>query len=157
VRVAPEIEPSGPVLSGEERLTGTEFCLRLERGLSAAAAEVHSDVDTINGTASESPGRVDGVEERFGEADAVEEIVQLAHVGVVVGEVAVLVLNLCGEDGAAVVELERSDLLGEAADPALDGDHEGGVGAAECCGHARVFKEPGGKAAELPLGTAVGT
>ncbi len=53
------------------------------------------------------------------------------HVGVVVAEVAVLVFDLGHEDGTAVAELEWGDFLGEAVDPALGGDHEGGVVGAE--------------------------
>ena len=46
---------------------------------------------------------------------------------------------------------------GEAAHPALGGNHEGGVVRAQGVGHGGVFEEPGGEAAELPLGAGVGT
>ncbi len=72
------------------------------------------------------------------------------------GEAAVFVFNLGDEDGAAAADLEGGDFLGEAVDPALDGDHEGGIVGAEGGGHAGVFEEPGGVAAELPLGAGVG-
>src|ERR1700688_1820552 len=92
-------------------------------------------------------------------------------------EAAVFVFNLGDEDGASVAELEGGGLLGEAGDPTLGGDHEGGIvgaeggsGAGRTCfippfamrlrrmGHPSicVFEEPGGEASEVPLGAGVG-
>ena len=71
-------------------------------------------------------------------------------------EAAVLVFDLGDEDGTAAAYLEWGGFLGEAVDPAFDGNHEGGVVGAERGGHAGVFEEPGGVAAELPLGAGVG-
>ena len=70
-----------------------------------------------------------------GEAGAEEDVAHVGHVGVGgVGcgdEAAVFVFNLGDEDGAAAADLQRGDFLGEAVDPALGGNHEGGVVGAE--------------------------
>ena len=57
--------------------------------------------------------------------------------------------------GPAAAYLERGELLGETAEPAFGGNHEGGVvGADGSCGFG-VSEEPGGQAAEIPLGAGV--
>ncbi len=125
-----------------------------------ADAEVDTGEDAGDAAGGEFVAAVDGVEEGVGEAGADEDVAHVGHVGVGgVGwgvKAAVLVFNLRDDDGAAATDLEWGGLLGEAVDPALGGDHEGGVVGAEGGGHAGVFEEPGGEAAELPLGAGVG-
>jgi len=55
-------------------------------------------------------------------------------------EAAVFVFDLGDEDGASAADLEGGGLLGEASDPALGGNHEGGVVGAEGGGHLWVFE-----------------
>src|SRR5437016_213061 len=121
-----------------------------------AEAEVDSGEDAGDAAVGELVAAVDGVEEGAGVAGTEGDVAHVDHVGVdwvgwggiLLGEAAVFVFNLGDDDWAAVTDLERGGLLGEAVDPALDGDHEGRVVGAQRGGHARVFEEPGGEAAE---------
>ena len=160
MRVAPVIEPAGPVLGDEEGLVGLEGGEEIHLFLVLAEAEVDSGEDAGDAAVGEFIAAIDGVEEGAGVAGTEEDVAHVGHVGVGgVGcgdKAAVFVFNLGDDDGAAAADLERGDLLAEASDPALGGDHEGGIVGAEGGGHARVFEEPGGEAAELPLGAGVG-
>ncbi len=126
-------------------------------------AEVDAGEDAGDAAVGELVAAVDGVEEGVGVAGADEDVAHVGHVGVggigcdiLFGEAAVFVFNLRDDDRAAAADLEGGRLLGEAGDPSLGGDHEGGIVGAEGGGHAGVFEEPGGEAAELPLGAGVG-
>ena len=147
------------------QLAGVQRTYRGEGGetfFRAADAEVDSGIDAGDAAEGEFVAAVDGVEEGGGVAGAEEDVAHVGHVGVsgvgrlVLGEAAVFVFDLRDEDGTAVADLEWGGFLREAIDPALDGDHEGGVVGAEGGGHAGVFEEPCGVAAELPLGKGVG-
>jgi hypothetical protein len=106
VRMAPEIEPAGPVFGGEEWLAGALFSEYVECGRGMPAAEVDAGEDTVDFAGGEGARRVDRVEELFVEAGGDEDIAHVVHVGVVVGEIAVLIFNLRSDDGAAVFNLQ---------------------------------------------------
>ena len=97
---------------------------------------------------------VGGVELRLGEAGVDEDVVDVFHVGVVVAEAAVFVFDLDGDDGAAVADLEGRDFLAETQEPGARGGEE--LRIARAHDHGGIFEEPGGKAAEFPLGAGVG-
>ncbi len=78
----------------------------------------------------------------------------LLHVGVIVAEGAVLVFDLDGDDGAAIADLQGSQLFAEAKEPAARRLHEFWVGAAH--DDAALLEQPCRVTAPLPLGADVG-
>ena len=156
VGVAPVIEPSWPVFGDEEGSVGSDFGEGVHAALVVSDAEVGGGVEAGDGAVGDVAPVVRGVEEGVVESIFFVDGFEVLHVGVVGAEVSVLVFDLGHEDGAASTDLEGSDFLGEAIDPAFCGDHEGGVVGAESSGGFGVGEEPGREATEIPLGTGVG-
>lgn len=110
-----------------------------------ADAEVGGGVEAGDGAGGDVAPVISGEEQGLVEAGGLVDGLEVLYVGVIVGEVAVLILNLRHEDGAATTQLEWGGLLGEAFDPAFGWEHEGGVVGTDLEAVGGVADEPRGR------------
>src|SRR6185437_910963 len=80
-----------------------------------------------------------------------EDLLHAGHVCRIVGEVTVLVFNLCRDHGSAIADLIFPDLLAQALHPSLNRNQKCGIVCAKSLRHPRIFQKPCWKAAELPF------
>ena len=124
VLAAPVIEPAVPILSVDERAAGprlfqngeTSLC---RAGIRAAKVDTHRQVGKrTRGDLVRSIGRV---QHRLREPCIHQRPAELLHVGMIIAEGSVFVFHLHQDDGTALVDLQRGELLPEALDPAGGG------------------------------------
>lgn len=153
---APVIEPAGPVFTGHEGAIRTESLEFYKFLLRIAGTEVDDGGKFRKRAFGKLVSSVGGVEQGAGRGEAgVEERGFYGfHVGVVITEGTVFVLDLDGDDGTAILNEKRANLAGETREPVIHGSDVFRIGGPEREG--AVFQEPGGIAAELPLGADVG-
>ncbi len=154
VRLAPVVEPAGPVFADHARLVGAELDQFVERAFGLAGGEVHHRQGVRQGAVGEHVGAVGGEQQGVVEAGLDVHGAVVGHVGVVVVVGAVFVLDLHGDDRPAVVIEQRTHLVGHGIQIGLAGGEKARVAAA----HADVVlaEQPGGVAAGFPLGAGVG-
>ena len=151
---APGVEPAVPELYAEGRIVGAVAASDGE-GFAGMAAEGEGGGDAFQRAAVEEEvaGAVGG-EEGEGDAVAAEEPVERLEIALVGAVGAVFVLDLEGDEGAALVELERGEARQDLRKIVPDGLQVGGVHAAQF--DLGAGGEPGWQPAVFPFGADVG-
>ena len=147
--LAPVIEPAGPVFARHVRTVGTQ---RVERGkavLCLARAEVDHRRQFRKRAIRNLFGTIGGVKQVGCHAGLLQQALERLHVRVIVAERSVFVFHLHGDNRAAILQQQRTDLFGEAREPALDGRGVFRFIAAQ--DDAAVLQQPRWIAAKFPL------
>ena len=152
VGFAPMIEPAGVKFRDEPRAVGTVLADFLHNFGSAAAIEAGEGV-IRQGTAGHHVAAAIGGEERDFKAGGAIHVADLAHVNVIGAVAAVFIFDLHHDDGAAMGDLQGSELVAEFFQIGAGGREEARVLTADF--QIGLLEEPPGVAAEFPFSAAV--
>src|SRR5580658_4040983 len=153
--VPPKVEPARPVFGCEQRLSRPVCSQHIKSSFRATCSKVHSRQNTINLPLTNGLGWVNRVEDRLIESSLNKDLLHTSHVCRIVGEVAILVLNLCRDYGSTIADLILSHLLTKALHPSLSRDKECRIVCAQRLRHTKIFQQPCRKSTKLPLRTRV--
>ena len=153
---APLVEPSAPELRAHLRRVGAQLAQAAELLVDVGArAEVHGPRQVVEAVLLEVARPVALEQLNLLAIDATQTVAYLRDVGLVLAIRAVLVLHLYHDDGAAILNGQRLQLLAHLLLEDLHALHEVGVALAQA--DVLLLQQPPGQAAHLPLGTHIGS
>ena len=154
VMLAPMVEPAVPVLGAEEGLAVAARAQQLGRLLRARPERRRREHPVERAAVEHEVGRTIGRVQEFGDAARDERVAEPPEVGGVVAVAAELVLELHGDDGAAIGGLQRCEAREQLVEPG--GDFGQVPRIAGTWLQPRDARQPGGEPAVVPLGADVG-
>ena len=152
----PLVEPSAPELRTHLGCVGTQLTQTAELLVDVGTcAEVHRPCQVFQTVLLEVAGPVALEESHLVAVDAAQTVANLRHVRLVLTVRTILVLHLHHDDGATILDGERSELLAHFSLENLHALHEVGVLLAQT--DVLLLQQPPGQTAHFPFGTNVGT